>query len=100
MNPDERNQRMLDLWRRTYQKAKAATIVINRFENLRMKIELFGRQLLVKGKNTPLEKETDEKPCPFLIMPSSCFKLFWNIVIIFLLIYTATWMPYQICFID
>jgi hypothetical protein len=26
--------------------------------------------------------------------------MFWNIVIIVLLIYTATWMPYQICFID
>jgi Ion transport protein len=35
-----------------------------------------------------------------LILPNSPFKLFWNIVIILLLIYTATWMPYQICFID
>jgi len=34
---------MLELWRRAFTKAKAATIVINRFENLRMKIELFGR---------------------------------------------------------
>ena len=65
-----------------------------------MKIELFGRQLLVKGKNTPLEVEIDEKPCPCLIMPSSSFKIFWNIVIIILLIYTASWMPYQICFVD
>jgi len=33
-------------------------------------------------------------------MPNSNFKLFWNVVIILLLLYTATWMPYQICFID
>jgi hypothetical protein len=67
---------------------------------LRLKIELFGRQLLVKGKHVPLEEEIDEKPCPFLIYPNSSFKVFWNIVIIILLLYTATWMPYQICFID
>jgi Ion transport protein len=33
-------------------------------------------------------------------MPQSNFKMFWNFVIILLLLYTATWMPYQICFID
>lgn len=33
-------------------------------------------------------------------MPQSTFKLCWNLVIIFLLLYTATYMPYRICFID
>ena len=33
-------------------------------------------------------------------MPLSNFKLFWNVVIIILLLYSATFMPYQICFID
>ena len=35
--------RMIELWNSAFKKAKAATIVINRFENLRLKIELFGR---------------------------------------------------------
>jgi hypothetical protein len=47
-----------------------------------------------------MEEEIGEKPCPFLIYPNSSFKIFWNIVIILLLFYTATWMPYQICFVD
>jgi hypothetical protein len=33
-------------------------------------------------------------------MPNSNLKFFWNVIIILLLLYTATWMPYQICFID
>jgi hypothetical protein len=43
MTKEERNQRVIELWRRAFTKAKAASIVINRFETLRMKIELFGR---------------------------------------------------------
>ena len=41
-----------------------------------------------------------EKSCPLIIMPQSKFKLSWNLVIIVLLLYTATYMPYRICFID
>lgn len=33
-------------------------------------------------------------------MPHSLFKSIWNVVLIILLIYTATYMPYKICFID
>lgn len=33
-------------------------------------------------------------------MPQSTAKLVWNLVIICLLLYTATYMPYRICFID
>ncbi len=43
MTKEERNQRILELWKKAYTKARAASIVVNRFETLRMKIELFGR---------------------------------------------------------
>lgn len=33
-------------------------------------------------------------------MPVSVFKSVWNVLLIFLLIYTATYMPYKTCFID
>lgn len=32
-------------------------------------------------------------------MPSNIFKSIWNVILIFLLIYTATYMPYKTCFI-
>ena len=37
---------------------------------------------------------------PYIIMPTSTFKSYWNIVNIILLIYTAIYMPYRISFID
>lgn len=33
-------------------------------------------------------------------MPQSFFKSVWNVILIILLVYTATYMPYKICFID
>ena len=33
-------------------------------------------------------------------MPDSRFKLVWNIVMIFLLVYVATYVPYKIAFVD
>jgi hypothetical protein len=33
-------------------------------------------------------------------MPDNKFKILWNIIIIFLLLYTATFVPYRVAFID
>lgn len=33
-------------------------------------------------------------------MPGSVFKSIWSVLLIVLLIYTATYMPYKTCFID
>ena len=33
-------------------------------------------------------------------MPSSQFKTFWNIIVILLLLYTSTVVPYQVAFVD
>jgi hypothetical protein len=40
------------------------------------------------------------KPLPFILMPDSKAKTFWNITIALLLIYTATFVPYRTAFID
>ena len=33
-------------------------------------------------------------------MPNSFLKTIWNLILIGLLIYTATYMPFSMCFID
>jgi len=38
-------------------------------------------------------------PC-FIIEPTSIFKMVWNVIIIFLLFYTATVTPYRTAFYD
>ena len=35
-----------------------------------------------------------------LLNPNSSFKNFWNFILILLLLYTATFMPYQISFLE
>jgi len=48
-----------------------------------------------------LENEEQIKNRFFLvIMPESTFKKFWNVVIIILLGYTATYVPFKVSFVD
>ena len=44
--------------------------------------------------------EEEIKPLPFILMPESKLKTFWNIIVAILLIYTATFVPYRTAFIE
>ena len=47
------------------------------------------------------EEEGKQKTLPWHLMnPNSHFKQCWNIILIVLLTYTATFMPYQISFLE
>ena len=68
--------------------------MLHAFENVRTKIQIFGRQLLSNNNKKEDEEKVAEKSCPLMIMPDSMFKAFWNMIVAFLLIYTATYVPY------
>ena len=58
-------------------------------------------ETLVRRKTTKVIKEEEpeeEKLEPWLLHPRSSFRTFWNILIIILLIYTATVMPFHMAF--
>ena len=40
------------------------------------------------------------KPMFFILMPESSFKMFWNVITLILLMYTASFVPYQTSFIE
>jgi len=40
------------------------------------------------------------KPAWYIIMPTNKFKVGWNVVIIILLAYTSTVVPFQVAFVD
>jgi hypothetical protein len=46
------------------------------------------------------DMDLKERISPWVIMPESEFKSVWNVLMIILLIYTATYMPFKIAFID
>ena len=40
------------------------------------------------------------KPLPFILMPDSTLLSIWNIVMMFLLLYTATYVPFKTAFVE
>ena len=88
------------LWRKVYLKSRGGFMIISRFYHLHKRIlqsgtvkNLFGERV----KKNMLEAKRAQK-C--LIMPDSKFKMFWNILVILLLLYTAIFVPFKIAFIE
>ena len=52
------------------------------------------------SRKIDLDIEVEIIPLPFILLPENKFKMFWNFVIMFLLLYTATFVPYRTAFID
>lgn len=94
MKYEQRQRHITALWLTTYTKAKAGSLMLLFLGNIRKKIQLLGIQ---KG----IEDKEKAKAIPrWIIPPNSTFKTIWNMIIIVLLAYTATYMPYKTCFID
>jgi len=70
-------------------KAKGAVLVLDRFSSLTRRIYLFGT-----SKKLKFEIEKDDKIFWFIIMPEGRVRLVWNLVVLFLLIYTAIFLPF------
>ena len=88
------------LWRKAYTRARGGTRLIQVFYHLHKRILLFGTTKNLYGENGTLgHREMLKKKC-CLIMPDSKFKTVWNILIIFLLVYTALFVPYKLAFIE
>jgi len=83
------------LWKRAIAKTRGAVLVLIRFGDLEKRINLFGTSTKF---NFDLQLEV--KPSWYIIMPESGFKIFWNIVMVALLLYTATFVPFKTAFID
>jgi len=66
-----------------------------------MKIKYFGRQMISDKSNKFLEDLKNKVNIPiYIIEPTSLFKIYWNMLIIFLLAYTAIVTPYRVAFAD
>jgi len=96
MEQDERDERVADLWRATLAKAKGAGMVLNKFNGLNRRIYIHGST----KKHEDLELQEGLKPLRIILMQDSKLLSFWNIVMMLLLLYTATYIPFQTAFID
>jgi len=82
------------MWLKTFIKAKAGVQILQFTTDITKKIQILG---IWKGIK---KKETEAKILSFIIMPGSVFKSIWSAILILLLCYTATYMPFKTCFID
>ena len=110
------NSKYLDVWKRLKLKVRTKMML----GSLNREIQLFGTNIrkgddlddllsqqietLVRRKETNV-KQTDEEPeseklPPLLLHPRSCARMFWNILVIILLVYTATVMPFRLAFLE
>ena len=44
--------------------------------------------------------EEERVPLPFILLPDNKIRMAWNMVIVSLLLYTASFVPYRTSFID
>ena len=76
--------------------AVGSQYIIKQFGELNRKIFLFGtsRGIIDENKNAIVKAPW------YIITPTSRFKFFWNFVLLSLLLYTATIVPYRTAFVD
>ena len=95
LSADAKKERTRYLWKRAIAKIKGAVLVLVRFGDLEKRINLFGTSI-----QFDFELIEDINPARYIILPDSTFKTFWNFIMIFLLLYTASFVPIRTAFID
>lgn len=78
-------------------KARIYARVIGRFLRINKEIKTYG-SCMHRDLNASKESEKLNKNSRFVFHPKHRFKLLWNLFIMILLFYTATVLPYRICF--
>ena len=76
-------------------KVKGAVLVIDRFKSLSRRIYLFGT-----SKKLKFTIEEERQLRCYIILPTSRVRMVWNLIVFFLLMYTATLVPYRTIFIE
>jgi hypothetical protein len=97
MSEKDRVERVLHLWRSVFNTTMAGSILIQQKEWLVTKVNYFGRQMISDQENKEIRDYS--KPKWYIIIPGPGFLL-WQLLIVILLLYFATYIPYEIAFLD
>jgi hypothetical protein len=79
----------MQLWHKAKVKAIGGSKLIHTFQDLAENITLFGA-----SRRVGVEIVEETKPMFLILMPESRFKMFWNVITLILLMYTASFVPY------
>ena len=81
-------------------RAHGGAIILSKFSEIHRNILIFGTTRNIDYDPSQKERDAYKKRLAFIILPDSKFRGFWNIIIMILLIYTATFLPIRTAFID
>jgi hypothetical protein len=98
LKPAERKEHLRELWRLCFLKSLGASQIRRVFLKLHERVINYGTTKNINTQAVDLEKKILEKKSGLVLMPDDMFKRIWNIIIIILLIYVATYVPVSICF--
>ena len=84
------------MWKRVIVLSIGSQYIMKQFGELNRRIFLFGSTRKAKIDDPFLNRKVPW----YIIRGSSKFKFFWNMVLLFLLVYTATVVPYRTAFVD
>lgn len=95
MNEEERAERVADLWRTMLAKSRGAVRILNKLSDLNRHIYLHGST----RKKEDVEMQDKIKPLKIVLMPDSDLISYWNVIMMLLLLYTATYVPFKTAFV-
>lgn len=98
MTPAQKKEHLKELWRVCYLKAIGASNLKRIFFKLHSRVINFGTTRNINKNRVDIEQKILEKKSKYILMPDGKAKRFWNVLMIFLLLYVATYVPYNICF--
>ena len=102
LSMDEKIKRNIYLWKRVYDKARGAVLILSKFRDLREKINVFGSLNDSKKKKEDeavvTVKDIDTTCC--IINPNAKWKQRWNFVVAAWLVYVAVAIPLRVSFTD
>lgn len=89
------------LWHSAFTKARGASHILVKFGDLNDKIYIYGTTKKTQQKEQQSEMEGEIAQINrFVIMPDSHLNSYWNLIMTILLLYTASYMPFRISFVD
>ena len=95
LDENQKEERAKWLWYKLYLRSKGSGAILKTFNALNIKILEFGTK-----RGLIIRKEDEFHPLWFIIKPSSLLKRIWNVIVMMLLVYTATYAPYRMAFIE
>ncbi|CAG9312626.1 unnamed protein product [Blepharisma stoltei] len=97
---DPSPQRIAYLWRRAKCKGKTVARLIKVWRDIQIYGGSRNHYASTIAWKESFEEDEEEIVHKWILLPNSSFKKYWSLVIAFLLIWTATVVPYEVCYLD